>query len=198
MKILLATTNKGKIIEMKEALIGTKFIFLTPNELNVTESPHEEGDTFLDNAVQKAEFYHTKTGLPTIADDSGIVVEALANELGVHTRRWGAGPSASDEEWIRYFLERMSIETNKHAKFICTLAYIDEAQKLHTFTGECDGIITDQLESSYLPGLPISACFRPKGFNVVYSNMSLEEKNLCSHRGRALMKLKKHLLGGSL
>lgn len=186
MKLLIGTSNKGKIIEMREALTGLNLEIVTPLDLNVTEAPKEEGETFADNAREKAWFYHQWSGLPTLADDSGILVEALQNELEIHTRRWGAGANASDHHWIEFFLERMREEKNKNARFVCNLCFIDDQGKEHLFEGVCDGTITEELEADYLPGLPISACFKPEGYDHVYSALSVNEKNAISHRGRAL------------
>lgn len=188
MQLLIGTSNKGKIIEMREALKDRSFEIISPGQLGITDVLHEEGSTFEENARQKALFYFERANIPTLADDSGIIVEALENELGIHTRRWGAGQSATDQEWIEYFLKRMKKESNKRARFICCLCFIDEAGKKHLFEGACDGTITETLEAKYLPGLPISACFKPDGFDRVYSALSIEEKNAISHRGKALQK----------
>lgn len=193
MQLLLATTNKGKIVEIGECFAGLPIEIKTPADFGITESPHEHGTTYRDNAVIKATYYHELANIPTLADDSGIVVHALKDELGVQTRRWGAGPDASDREWIEFFLKRMAKEKNKRAQFVCTLALIGEDGELETFEGTCDGVITDTLEADYLPGLPISACFRPDGFTLVYSGMSIEQKNSTSHRGRALKKTREFL-----
>jgi len=189
MKLLLATSNKGKIIEMKEGLAGLPVDVVTPGDVGISGSPEETGETFTENALQKARFYREKSGLPTVADDSGILVEALQNELGVHTRRWGAGPDASDHRWITFFLDRMRIEPNKKARFMCAIAYIDDGGNEHLFEGTCEGMITEELEADYLPGLPISACFKPDGFSAVFSALTIEQKNSTSHRGRAVQKL---------
>lgn len=193
MELLLATTNKGKIVEIGEVLHDLPITVKTPADFAISESPHEHGETYRDNAIIKAAYYFERAHVPTVADDSGIVVHALKNELGVQTRRWGAGPDATDEEWINFFLRRMEKETNRHATFICCLAYIDPEGETHVFEGTCEGEITKTLEASYLPGLPISACFKPDGYSAVYSAMSIEQKNSTSHRGRALLKLKEFL-----
>ncbi len=189
MELLIATSNQGKIIEMSEVLSGLGLSLKTPLDFGITESPEEHGDTYEKNAILKARFYYEQCGIPTLADDSGIVVEALQSELGVFTRRWGAGPTASDAEWISYFLDRMSREKNKKARFVCCLCFIDSLGVEHLFEGTSDGNITERLEAEYLPGLPISACFKPEGFKQVYSAMSTEQKNSTSHRGRAMKKL---------
>ncbi len=193
MQLLIATTNKGKIIEIGEALAGLNIDIKTPADFGITESPKEHGDTFEANALEKALFYYKRAKVPVLADDSGILVDALRDELGIHTRRWGAGPDATDQEWIDYFLKRMGKEENKKARFVCVLALIDTTGKEHFFEGVCEGAITEKLEAGYLPGLPISACFKPNGHSAVYSGMTVEEKNRTSHRGKAVQSLKKHL-----
>jgi XTP/dITP diphosphohydrolase len=193
MHLLIGTNNKGKVIEISKVLHDLPISIVTPAHLSIKETPSESADSFVDNALEKARFFFERSKLPTVADDSGIIVEALENELGIHTRRWGAGPSANDEEWITYFLRRMAKEKNKRARFVCALAYIDQSGARHIFEGVCEGTITRTLEADYLPGLPISACFRPDGFDCVYSAMKIEQKNSTSHRGRATMKLREHL-----
>lgn len=186
MKLLLGTSNKGKIQEIREALAGLPIEILTPETAGSADAPPEDGNTYRDNALLKARFYHQESGFATLADDSGIVVDALQNELGVHTRRWGKGPSVTDHEWIEFFLERMRQEKNKRARFLCCLCFIDESGNEHLFEGNCDGVITDELEADFLPGLPISACFKPNGYDKVFSVLTVEEKNHISHRGKAL------------
>lgn len=218
-KLLLATSNPGKILEMKECLAGLPFAFLTLQDLpKCPPQPEESGTSHEENAILKARYYFSHAKIPTIAEDSGIHVEALEGELGIHTRRWGAGPDASDAEWIEYFLKRMRQEKNKRAYFHCVVALAcssgDElchaeprrsilrqrsGQAPHDdivvriFEGKCEGIITDTLEASYLPGLPISGCFRPNGFSTVFSALSIEQKNSSSHRGRAMGKVREWL-----
>ena len=193
MQLLIGTNNEGKIVEIAEVLRELSVKILTPKHLDIADVPEETGSTFEENALQKARFYYDRSGLPTVADDSGIIVEALEKELGIHTRRWGAGAKANDKEWIEYFLKRMEKEKNKRTRFVCALAYIDIDRKEHLFEGTCDGIITNTLEADYLPGLPISACFKPDGFDCVYSAMKIEQKNSTSHRGKAAVKFRTFL-----
>lgn len=193
MKLLIGTKNRGKFIELSEVLAIDGLELIQPDAVGIDVDPEETGDTFEANALQKARYYFERSNLPTVADDSGIIVEALVNELGIHTRRWGAGADASDDEWVAYFLDRMKHEQNKRAHFVCVLAFIDKTGKEHTFEGRCDGVITDELEADYLTGLPISACFRPDGYNCVFSALKLEQKNSTSHRGRAAHMLRTFL-----
>ena len=198
MQLLIGTNNTGKVIEISEVLAGLPLTLVTPTMLNLSGEVEETKETFEGNALLKARHFFTLSGLPTLADDSGIIVEALEKELGVQTRRWGAGAEASDQEWIDYFLRRMNHESNKNARFVCCLAYIDVNGTEHIFEGECEGSITHALEASYLPGLPISGCFKPNGFDSVYSAMTVEQKNSTSHRGKALSAFQKFLKSSEL
>jgi XTP/dITP diphosphohydrolase len=193
MDLLLATSNTGKVCEMREALDLPGLTLLDLRDVPPVGQPEETGKTFAENAVQKARYYHEHARLPCVADDSGIHVAALEGELGIHTRRWGAGPKASDAEWIAYFLDRMKHETDKRAEFVCALAYIDAEDALHMFEARCTGIITGKLEADYLPGLPVSACFKPDGEDAVFSALTIERKNATSHRGKALLQLREYL-----
>ena len=194
MKLLIGTSNTGKHIEISEVLGCLDLELLRPKDLSIEIDPEETGSTYAENALLKARhFFELGGSVPTISDDSGIIIDALEGELGVYTRRWGAGPEASDQEWIEHFLARMDAEENRKARFVCNLAYIDAEEKEHLFEGVCEGVITPTLEADYLPGLPISACFKPDGFDAVYSAMSINEKNTISHRGRAVHALRSHL-----
>ena len=193
MKVLIATHNQGRFREMASFIKTWGLKPLSLADLSIKDDVEETGSTFEENALQKARFFRKLSGIPTVADDSGIVIDVLENELGIHTRRWGAGPAASDAEWIEHFLQRMKNEENKRAHFICTLAYIDESGAEHMFEGRCSGTITEELEADYLPGLPISACFKPDGCNAVFSALTIEQKNSTSHRGKAAHHLREHL-----
>lgn len=166
--------------------------------LSLRDVPHieplaeETGQTFEANARQKASYYASASGMLTLAEDSGLLVDALPGELGVFTRRWGAGEKATDQEWITYFLQRMERETNRGAEFVCTAA-LDDGKLQHIYTGVCRGSITPTLDQGYLPGLPLTGCFVPEGFTTVFSRLTLEQKNACSHRGRAMQQVFHHL-----
>ncbi len=213
--LLIATTNLGKFKEIFEilgkldVLSGGRFRVISLRELCDSEESfgledrsfqmsdfdglEEDGETFEENAIKKAKFYHEKTGLLTISEDSGIVVSALDGELGVKTRRWGAGENASDEEWIEFFMKRMSSEKNRNAKFVCSACVCgkkdDGKEFCEVFEGETSGKITEKLEAPILKGLPLSSCFLPDGFEKVYAALSTEEKNAISHRGKAISKI---------
>lgn len=167
--------------------------------MNLPSPPAETGTTFSANAKLKAEFWCKQTGYPTLADDSGILVAALAAELGVETRRWGAGETATDSAWLEFFLRRMATEKNREAEFVCVLALAWPGQPTKIFTGQVTGQITTEIAAPLLPGIPLSSVFQPTGSSKVFAAMSSTEKNNFSHRGRALQKFleffKKHKPG---
>ncbi|MCK5614297.1 non-canonical purine NTP pyrophosphatase, partial [Candidatus Pacearchaeota archaeon] len=146
------------------------------------------------NAILKAEFFGRKVNLPTIADDSGILVEALAGELGVKTRRWGAGADASDEEWLNFFLHRLAFEKNRQAEFVSVVAFYRPEQETLTFRGECKGLILSEPEVDLEPGIPLSSVFLPEGKDKVFSSLDKHEKNEISHRGKAIKQCHDYLL----
>lgn len=240
-ELLVATTNPGKFSEIMEILeyLPFSFIFLG-NFLNRDsslraefESFSEDGETYRENAYKKAAFFAERTGMMTLAEDSGVVVSALEGELGVKTRRWGVGEKASDEEWIEFFMKRMGGEQDRRAKFVCCACLVGGRGKpssaastsvlplrrmstntVHSstprflaldgfpqppcvkyFEGETLGLITDRLMAPLLPGLPLSSCFLPEGFTKVYAAMSKREKNMISHRGKAMFGVREFLKG---
>jgi XTP/dITP diphosphohydrolase len=146
------------------------------------------------NAYKKGYYCAKKSGLMTLADDSGIIIDALKNELGVKTRRWGAGENATDQEWIDYFLKRMENEENRRTTFVSCLCLVnEEGNILKLGKGEIKGIITKNLEAPILPGIPLSSCFLPENHTKVHSALTIEEKNKISHRGKAMIKIREYL-----
>lgn len=192
MRLLVASANTGKVREISHALHALPIDVVTPGMLALPGLPEETASTIAENALLKARYYRD-AGLPTVGDDSGIFVEALPNELGVKTRRWGLGASAPDDVWIAHFLKRMAREENKRAQFVCVLAYIDTHGHEHLFEGVCDGRITTHLESDFPPGLPFDGCFIPDGYESVMGMLTIDQKNSTSHRGRALSQFSSHM-----
>ncbi|MFA6992389.1 MAG: non-canonical purine NTP pyrophosphatase [Candidatus Gracilibacteria bacterium] len=194
-KLLIATKNEGKFKEIKSALSGIDFEIVSIKDVGADGTGLvEDGETFEENAKKKAEFFYNQTGLLTLAEDSGIVVDALDGELGVKTRRWGAGESATDKEWIEHFLNRMKDvpDVKRGAKFVCVACLKGDGLE-QIFKGETTGILTKEILVPILPGLPLSSCFIPNGESEVYAALSSEEKNRISHRGKAFLAARKFL-----
>jgi len=198
-ELLIATKNPGKYREIVEVFDGAdlKTVFL--GDLNLGDADFvEDGETFQENAFKKASYYARKTKMLTLAEDSGILVDALKGELGVKTRRWGAGECASDQEWIDFFLRKMEEvpDEKRGASFVCAACVVD-GNNVQIFIGETSGKITKKLETPILKGLPLSSCFKPDGIDKVYAALSAEEKNKISHRGKAISKAKEFLVANN-
>ncbi|MBU1151658.1 non-canonical purine NTP pyrophosphatase [Patescibacteria group bacterium] len=192
-KLLIATKNPGKFREIGEGLDGLGFEFLFLGDMDVEDGDFvEDGKNFRENAFKKASYYGNKLGMMTFGEDSGIFVEALGDELGVQTRRWGAGEAVSDEEWLEYFLRRMEGEENRLARFVCAGCLFDGGV-LGEFEGQTRGEISQEILAPILPGIPLSSCFIMDGADKVYAAMSAEEKNKGSHRGKVLAQVREHL-----
>lgn len=192
MNLFLATRNKGKLAEIKEALADFPLTLVSLNEIIIDDQEFiEDGSSFQENARKKALYYSKKAKMLTLADDSGILVDALQGELGIKTRRWGAGEKATDKEWLEYFMKRMAEEKNRRATFICCMCLADpEGKILFEAEGLTEGEITKTIEAPIKPGIPLSSVFKPQGCSKVHSALSMEEKNKVSHRGKALGKVK--------
>ena len=193
-KILIGTHNFGKYKELMEVLEELPFNFVSLNDEKFDGDVEEDGDSYEANAIIKAEHFGRELGLPTIADDSGIIVDAIQGELGIHTRRWGAGAEASDEDWLNHFLERLATEDNKQAEFISVVALYRPGEETLTFRGECKGIILPKPQVDLELGIPLSAVFLPEGKEQVFSALSKNEKNEISHRGKAIKQCYDYLL----
>lgn len=192
MKILIATTNPGKFKGILETFGAFEAEFVSLSDLGIVQDFEEVGESFSEIALGKARFYHGLSGLPTVADDSGIIVEALAGELGLKTRRWGAGAAASDEEWLKVFMDRMKEEVNRNAEFICAAAYVSGDTE-QVFEGRTAGAITTTVEAPLYAGIPLSSVFKPEGYDRVYAALSPDEKHAASHRAKAFSNLLKFL-----
>ena len=194
-KLLIATSNKGKLDGLSYELLSLPLNIVSLQNYLVDDSTLiESGNTFEENAKIKARFYAEKIKLMTLADDSGLIVEALKDELGVKTRRWGAGEKASDKEWLDFFLKRMEKEKNRKALFVSCICLVDNQGKIIcTARGETYGTLAREIQAPIKPGIPLSSIFIPDGCDKVHSAMSVEEKNKISHRGKAMRVIKAFL-----
>ena len=197
-KLLIATGNRGKFNEISEVLHDLPYDLLSLADLKGDiEQVEETGETHEANARLKANQFYCHTGWMTLGEDSGLEVDALKNELGLHTRRWGAGHDASDEEWLNFFLKRMEMFPGQErtARFVCVAVLMTVDGKETVFEGEARGTITHEPQGPILPGLPLSSVFRPEGFDRVYAALSPVEKAQISHRGLVALKVKDFLIG---
>lgn len=183
--LFLASGNPHKISELQEVLrplgIELKSTQDIADPVDVVEDqPDLEG-----NALKKAGYWYEKTGLPSLADDTGLEVEALNGEPGVYSARY-AGENASYEQNTKKLLRELKGEENRDAQFRTVIAYIDPSGKAHFFEGVCRGkIITEKRGEK---GFGYDPVFVPEGYHQTFAELSSEEKNKISHRGLAIQK----------
>jgi len=191
-KLLVATKNRGKAKEIKE-LIGDFFDdVLSLSDFNGNINIIEDGKTFEENALKKAKTVYSLYRLPTLADDSGLEVDALDGRPGVYSARY-AGDNATDEEKIKKLLEELKNipEEKRGAQFVCVLAFIDENGRVYQTKGICRGKIG--FEPKGVNGFGYDPIFIPEGYSRTFAELESDEKNRISHRAKAFEKLKKIL-----
>jgi len=197
-KILIATTNKAKLKEIKiglKPLLKQKIKLLTLTDVGVEKKPEESGKTFCENAKIKAEFYAKKTNLPTLADDGGLIIPYLNNEPGIRSRRW-LGHKATDEELINYTLERLKNvpEKNRVAYLqVCLCFFNPKTQEIFFEEESIEGFIAKKPSNKATFGYPFRALFIVKKFNKYYDDLTEKEHQQINHRFIALKRLIKQI-----
>jgi len=185
-KYALATANPGKVNEMRSILSGLGVDVVTRDDLGIGFDIEETGTTFSENATLKAKAVCLASGIPSIADDSGLVVEVLNGEPGVYSSSFG-GNELSAQERCRYLLSKMKSFPNmeqRQAKFVCNIVCIFPNGDLLQATGECKGSIT--IEPAGINGFGYDPVFLPDGKVKTMAELTSDEKNAISHRGGAL------------
>jgi len=185
-KILIATNNPGKIRELKELLKDLPLKLVNLDEAAPGFEVKETGETFKENAILKAMGCAKKTGFLTVADDSGLEIDALDKKPGVYSARCFGDVSQEDKN--QNILEMMKDipEEKRNARFQCVFAIGAPAGKIKTAGGTMEGRIS--FESKGENGFGYDPIFIPKGFTKTNAELTIEEKNEISHRGKALRK----------
>lgn len=184
MKICFATNNKKKIEEVKAAL-GSEFQIVSLEEIGCFEELPETGDTLEFNAFQKARHVKDHYGVDCFADDTGLEVETLDGAPGVYSGRY-AGEPRSDERNIDKLLDSMAGKANRKARFRTVIALLLDGKE-YQFDGIAKGEILDQRVGE--KGFGYDPVFRPEGYELTFAEISLEDKNKISHRGKAVKAL---------
>ncbi len=187
--LLLGTRNPGKIYEIKLILGDLPLEFSSLNDFPHVAVAIEDADTYAGNAIKKARFYARETGVPALADDSGLEVEALGGAPGVISHRY-AGDNANDADRRKFLLSKLA-ETgsdNRRGRFVCAIAIATVAGELLNLSeGICEGAIT--FEPRGESGFGYDPLFVPDGYDQTFGELSDEIKNRISHRARALLKV---------
>jgi XTP/dITP diphosphohydrolase len=182
-RLVLCTGNAGKVAELRRLLpVGIEVVSLT--EAGLPLDLPETGDTLEANALQKARFAHARTGLPCLADDTGLEVEALGGAPGVRSARY-AGPEKDAKMNTRMLLDAMQGRVDRRARFRTVIAYVNNGIE-RTFEGTVEGAITHSSRGD--AGFGYDPIFQPIGHDRTFAEMSIAEKNALSHRAVAMRK----------
>lgn len=192
-KLLVATRNRGKLKEIKAVLDGLVEELLCAADLPELAETEEDGATFVDNALKKAREACQSTGLPVLADDSGLMVDGLDGRPGVLSARF-AGPGADDAANNCKLLSELALlpMASRKAAFVCVMAFVHPDGTEQTFQGMVSGQILSGLRGE--GGFGYDPLFQVDGFQQTMAELSLEQKNLISHRGQALKAFRLFLL----
>ena len=190
MKVILASNNKNKIREMAQILEPFGMEVISQRDAGADFEVEENGTTFRENAEIKAAAVFERLNAPVIADDSGLMVDALGGAPGVYSHRY-AGENATDKDRCEKLLSALAgvPEEKRTARFICEICFIDEKGEKHFFTGKCEGIIGTEEKGEN--GFGYDPVFYVGGVSL--AEMTDDEKNSISHRGEALRLMKKYL-----
>jgi XTP/dITP diphosphohydrolase len=182
MELVIATYNAGKLRELQAGLQNYGFRLLSLSDFpGIPEAP-EDGDSFSEIALKKAQFYAEQTGSAVLAEDSGLVIPVLNGYPGIFSARIGD----TDAERIRIILEKMKVHKDRSAYYHCSMVYLSSTHQLET-TGRCDGTITDAPRGNL--GFGYDPIFQPENTDRTFAEMTVAEKAPLSHRGRALSQM---------
>jgi XTP/dITP diphosphohydrolase len=188
--LLLATENHGKVVEMQALLAGLEVKLITPADMKIEIDVEETGTTYAENAALKARAYAAASGLVALGDDSGLEVEALDGQPGLHSHRFCPKPDATDADRRAYLLELLSAKPvplgapGWPACFHCTVAVSTPGGEVHFAEGQCPGfIVTDERGSG---GFGYDPIFYIPEYGQTMAELGLAVKNRISHRARAV------------
>jgi XTP/dITP diphosphohydrolase len=185
--LVLATRNPGKTQEIRDLLTGFPLEIKNLDDFGPIPPVEEDGKTFDENAFKKASFTAKVLGFPALADDSGLEVEALNGAPGVFSARYG-GPDATDEKNNMKLLEAMKGKEDRAAAFSCVMSIAVPCGVALTYEGRCEGLITEKPEGK--GGFGYDPVFYYPPLGKTFAQLSMEEKNKISHRGKALRELR--------
>lgn len=183
-QLVFATNNAHKLTEVQAAVAG-KIMLLSLNDINCHDDIPETGDTFKANASIKSNYIYNKFDLNCFGDDSGLEIEALDGAPGVYSARY-AGEHGNHPANNARVLENLKGITNRRARFITVISLLWNGAE-HFFEGTVEGTIREELSGT--EGFGYDPIFQPEGYDITFAEMTLEQKNAISHRGRAVEKL---------
>jgi XTP/dITP diphosphohydrolase len=194
MKLLLASQNPGKLAEMRLLVEGLPYRIVGPRDVGIPESPDETGGTFLENARLKAVYYSRRSGLLTVADDSGLAVDALDGAPGLYSSRFG-GEGASDADRNALLLSKLGgvPSERRGARFTNALALACDGQVLFETENSVEGRIADEPRGN--GGFGYDPLFFYPPFGRTFGEVPRADKDRVSHRGQSFARLREYLAG---
>lgn len=194
MRIIFATSNLRKFNFTRAVLVGLPIELVSASDVGVIEKPPEDGHSFAENALQKARYVAAKTKDWTMADDTGVSIDALNGAPGIHSRRWLGKENATPKEILHFTLERLTgiPEVKRQAQYETAIALLAPDGREWTFSGKINGQMATQ-PRGVLRNNAYEVLFIPDGYDQTLAEMPDKVKNKISHRGLALKKLKQFL-----
>ncbi|MBR1400460.1 MAG: non-canonical purine NTP diphosphatase [Prevotella sp.] len=191
MKIVFATNNQHKLDEIR-SILGNSIEVLSLKDIGCDVDIPETADTLEGNALQKAQYVHHHYHLSCFADDTGLEVEALNGEPGVHSARYAEGTDHNSEANMQKLLMKLQNEDHRNARFRTVIALIENGNAdMKLFEGIVNGCITR--EKSGAEGFGYDPIFQPDGYDHTFAELGMDIKNAISHRARAVKKLAEYL-----
>jgi XTP/dITP diphosphohydrolase len=185
-KLLIATNNKGKVKELQDLLKGTGLELVTPADINLNLEVEEDGTTYAENAAKKAIAFAHASGLISLADDSGLEVDALDGAPGLYSARYHPKPGANDADRRAYMVENLKDKPRPWtAHFHATIAIAIPEQDVHIVEGNCYGEIIPEERGT--GGFGYDPIFLFPKLSKTMAELEMEEKNRLSHRAKAVM-----------
>lgn len=187
-KLVIATANKHKLIEIQNIFKNSaKEILPMPADIGEII---EDGNSFIENSLIKARAVYNHTKLPSLADDSGICINALNGEPGIYSARYG-GENLGYKEKMQMILDKLKNKNDRTAYFITSAVCVLDDNYYIALEGRVDGVIVESPKG--FDGFGYDPIFKPNGYHITYAEMTLEQKNSMSHRSIAMNKMKEIL-----
>lgn len=196
MQIVLSTRNPSKAEQIRAVFLSSPITILTLDDIHVEGEAIEDGETLQQNALKKAVFAQQQLGNKfwIMAEDTGFFIDALDGEPGIKAARW-AGANLTTEQITQYTLDRLKGAQTRAATFKATVAVLSPTGQQHFFSGSTRGHILEKPRCKPQPRMPYSPIFVPQESNLCWAEMSLEQENSISHRGKAFRKVRQFLEG---
>jgi len=185
--LIIATRNQGKKAEIAELLSGFPISIKSLDDFGPIPEVEEDGESFDENAYKKASFTARILGYPALADDSGLLVDALDGAPGVYSARF-AGPHATDQERCQKLLQQMQAKSNRKAAFECVLSIAVPTGPALTYEGRCEGVLMEAPRGDN--GFGYDPIFYYAPMQKTFAELTRQEKSQVSHRGKALRQVR--------